>query len=296
MRVPLCFPGADPRSGCFPRCGKDSVTPGTQPSTQGHFKGPGAAACSVGKRLRAGPRGAGSSAEMLLGRGCCRGTAPQRAQDGRQGFGFASALFIPGIARLLPLPLGMAVRGWRWAKGEGWGREGARRPAGIRPAALSEIAWVNKHESRWETQGLGRGQHSLSLPCESCGGRKRERGGPGAAYPEEHLAGWSGVRAGAVPSSPRATARPPPRHWGGWWGRDGAGQAVLFLGLWVVAKLQCCPLALCPELFRQRCCSGWSLPWQVPVLVMGCCWFRLAAGVEDTGSTGISSSAKARGV
>lgn len=29
------------------------------------------AACSVGKQLRAGPRGAESSVEMLLGRGCC---------------------------------------------------------------------------------------------------------------------------------------------------------------------------------------------------------------------------------
>lgn len=50
-------------------------TPGTQPSTQGHFKGPVMAACSVGKQLRAGPRGAESSMEMLLGRGCCGETA-----------------------------------------------------------------------------------------------------------------------------------------------------------------------------------------------------------------------------
>ena len=58
----------------------------------------------------------------------------------------------------------------------------------------------------------------------------------------------------------------------------------------------CGRIALCPELFRQRCCPGWSLPWLVPGLVEGCCWFQVAAGVGDAGSTGTSSLAKARGV
>lgn len=39
---------------------------------------------------------------MLLGRGHCTGTAPQRAWDGGQGLSFASGLFVPEISRLLP--------------------------------------------------------------------------------------------------------------------------------------------------------------------------------------------------
>lgn len=57
----LCFPGGDAWSNCLPHCAGDSVTPEMQPSTQGHFKGPDVADCSVGKWLQAAPRGAGSS-------------------------------------------------------------------------------------------------------------------------------------------------------------------------------------------------------------------------------------------
>lgn len=71
--------------------------------------------------------------------------------------------------------------GKRWCEGgigprggleQGWGL----MPLGISPAARSEIAWINKHDSCWETQGLGQGQHSSSLLCTSCGEeRKREK-------------------------------------------------------------------------------------------------------------------------
>lgn len=202
---------------------------------------------------------------MLLGMGCCRGdsTTPGAGWEmglGVGGFALPAACSYPKSPVCCPLRRETAVRGWHWAKRKGQGREGARCPVGINPAALSEIAWVNKHESRWETRGSGQGQHSLSLLCESHGGRKGKRGGPGAAYPKEDLAGRSGVRVEAVLPSPRAKARPVPRDWGGWRGRD---EAALLGGLWVVAKPQRCPFALCPELFRQRCCPGWSLPWSL---------------------------------
>lgn len=114
-----------------------------------------------------------------------------------------------------PLPQETAVWGWHWAKWEGQGREGARCPAGISPAALSEIAWINKHESYWEMRGSGQGQHSSYPLCKTCGGRKGKREGPGAAYPKEDLDGWESVRVGAVLLSPRATAQPLPQGWAG---------------------------------------------------------------------------------
>lgn len=47
-------------------------------------------------------------------------------------------------------------------------------------------------------------------------------------------------------------------------GRAGTRQQCWGGGLWVVAKPQRCSFALCPELFRQRCCRGWSLPPACP--------------------------------
>lgn len=73
-----------------------------------------------------------------------------------------------------PLPQETVVWGWHWAKWEGQGREGAQCPAGISPAALSEIAWINKHESCWEMRGSGQGQHS-SYRCANLVGEERER-------------------------------------------------------------------------------------------------------------------------
>lgn len=204
---PCVFLG-DPQSGCLPPCAGDSIMPRTQPSTRGHFKGPGAAACSVGKWLRAGPQGVGSSMEMLLGRGHCGGTSSCWVQDG--GSASPAACSCPKSPVCCPFPGGTASWGWHWAKRGSWGGEGARRPVGISPAVLSEVAWVNKHESRREMRGSGRGQHSSSPLCESqkSWGKKRrgERGSPGAAYCKEDPAGCRGVRVGAVPPSPRATA------------------------------------------------------------------------------------------
>lgn len=114
---------------------------------------------------------------MLLGNGRCREMAPHQAWGGRWGLGFTSSLFVSQITCLCPLPMEAAVWGWLWAKQQSWGREGARRPMGISPAVLSEIAWVNKHESRWETRRSGWGQHSLSSPCERFG-EEREREEP----------------------------------------------------------------------------------------------------------------------
>lgn len=81
------------------------------------------------------------------------------------------------------LPQETVVWGWHWAKWEGQGREGARCPAGISPAALSEIAWINKHESCWEMRGSGQGQHSSYPLCKSCGGRKGEEKALGLLIP-----------------------------------------------------------------------------------------------------------------
>lgn len=97
--------------GCLPGCAGDRVTPGTQPWTQGHFKGPLVAACSVGKQLRAGPRGAESSREVLQGRGCCGETALEGIQSGRWGLSFTSGLSIPEITPLLPSPPGSSAVG-----------------------------------------------------------------------------------------------------------------------------------------------------------------------------------------
>lgn len=99
--------------------------------------------------------------------------------------------FIPQIAHLLPsLAQGRGDVGSSSTQEAG---EGAQCLAGLSPAALSEIAHVNKHESLWETRGSGWGQHSLSLLCRSPGGRKGEIGGLRAACPKEDLAGCSGV-------------------------------------------------------------------------------------------------------
>lgn len=125
------------------------------------------------------------------------------------------------------------------------------------------------HAGRYE----GRDRDSTACPYYAkVMGEEREReGGPGAAYPKEDLAGRSSVRVEAVLPSPRAKARPLPRDWGGVAGQGRGSNAGG--GLWVVAKPQRCSFALCPELFRQRCCRGWSLP-------PACPW--LAAGVGDT--------------
>lgn len=95
-----------PQPGCLPGSAGDRVTPGTQPSTQGHFKGPLMAACSMGKQLRAGPRGAESSTETLLGRGCCGETALEETQGGKWGLNSTSGLFIPEITHVLSSPPG----------------------------------------------------------------------------------------------------------------------------------------------------------------------------------------------
>lgn len=109
---------------CFPGCAGDRVTPGTQPCTQGHFKGLLVAACSVGKQLRAGPRGAESSREVLQGRGSCGETALEGTQRGRRGLSFTSGLSIPEISPLLPSPPGSSAVGV--ALGQG-GRPGQAR-------------------------------------------------------------------------------------------------------------------------------------------------------------------------
>lgn len=110
----------------------------------------------------------------------------------------------------------------------------------------------------------GRDRDSTACPYYAkVMGEEREReGGPGAAYPKEDLAGQSSVRVEAVLPSPRAKARPLPRDWGGVAGQGRGSNAGG--GLWVVAKPQRCSFALCPELFRQRCCRGWSLPPACP--------------------------------
>lgn len=134
MGVPLCFPGGDPPSGCLPRCAGDSIAPGTQPLTQGRFKGSGVAARSVGKRLRAGPGGAGSSTEMLLGMGRCGGDGTTPGVGWETGWGgglrFASGLFIPEITRLLPSPQGNGGAGVALGQAEGPGQGRGSMPRG----------------------------------------------------------------------------------------------------------------------------------------------------------------------
>lgn len=232
MRVP-CFHGGDPQSCCLPCCAGDSVTPGTQTSIQR----PGVAARSVGKWLRTGPGGVESSMEMLLGRGGCRGTAPYRVWGGGWGLGFASTSFIPNITVPCLCP-GKQQWGWPRARREGWGRKEARHPMGMSPAAHSEIAWVNQHESCWET-GVRTGTAQL-VPAVRKWWRKKERErGSGAAYPEENLAAWGGVRVGATVTQSYSSAPAP--GGGGCWGRAGAAWlwsrlAVLLEELRVVAS------------------------------------------------------------
>lgn len=134
MGMPLCLAGGDPQSGCLPSCAGDTVTPGTQPLTRGHFKGPSTAACSVGKWLRAGPGGAGSSREMLLGRGHCRRMSPHQAQDGRWGLGFASSLFIPQVTCLVPSPHGYSGVGVALGQEAGLGQGKGSAPHRDQPS------------------------------------------------------------------------------------------------------------------------------------------------------------------
>lgn len=156
------------------------------------------------------------------------------------------------------------------------------------------------HAGRQGDTGVGTGTAQLVPAVRKSWGKKgRERRpwgclsqGPGWT---ERYQGWG------CPAITQSHSSSLLQEWGGWQSRDGAawlqaGWAVLPVGLWVVAKPQRCPLALCPELFRQQCCPGWSLPWPVSGLVVGCCWFQLAAGVGDTGITGLSSSANTHGV
>lgn len=177
------------------------------------------------------------------------------------GGGTASPVACPYLKSALccPLPQAAALWGWRWAKGEGQGRQGARCPAGISPAALSEIAWINKHESCWEMRGSGQGQHSPYPLCNSAGGRAGKREGPGAAYPKI----WMG---GRVTGLGLSWCHPEPQGWARWQGRTavsrmGSAAAAGAVGCGQAPEL---PPCLVPEAFRQGCCPGCSSPWPVP--------------------------------
>lgn len=248
-----------------PGCAGDRLTPGTRPSTQGHFKGPLMAACSVGKQLRAGPRGAESSVEMLLGRGCC---GEKHCRGHRVGSEDSTSPVVCSYLKspmCRPLPQETVVWGWHWAKWEGQGREGARCPVRIRPAALSEIAWINKHESCWEMRGSGQGQHS-SYRCANLGGEEREREKAlGLLVPRRIcMDGWmeqcqcwgcpAVTQSHSLASAPRV----------GWvTGQDSRiGSAVS--GAVACSQAPELPLCLLPEILRWRYCPdvphpGWSL-------------------------------------
>lgn len=109
---------------------------------------------------------------------------------------------------------------------------------GISPAAHSEIAWVNQHESCWE-MGVRTGTAQLVPAVRKLWRKKERERGSGAAYPEENLAAWGGVRVGATVTQSYSSAPAP--GGGGWWGRAGAAWlwsrlAVLLEELRVVAS------------------------------------------------------------
>lgn len=250
---PLCFHGGDPQSCCLPCCAGDSVTPGTQTSIQRPLQRAWRGCPLRGKVAEDRSRGSGEQHGNAAGKGGCRGTAPYRVRGGGWGLGFASTSFIPNITVPCLCP-GKQQWGWHRARREGWGRKEARHPMGISPAAHSEIAWVNQHESCWE-MGVRTGTAQL-VPAVRKLWRKKEREALGLLIPRRT---WlHGAVSGLGLLSPRATTQPLP--WEGVGGGAGLGQhgcgrdwqcCLRSCGLWQATVLPFCPELIWAEVLPQ---------------------------------------------
>lgn len=159
-------------------------------------------------------------------------------EDG--GLALPAACSYPKSPVCCPLPMGTAVQGWHWAKREGWGREGAQHPAGISPAALSEIAWVNKHESAEGCRGQDGDSTARPHHVKVVGEEIKRQKALGLLITRQTWLDGAVSGSGLSCCHPEPQLSPCPRITVG----DGAARfwAALPVGLWAVPNSSTAPL------------------------------------------------------